>query len=126
MGGRSPLSYLSAPLISLLSLLPAQFLTSDLSLEPWGNHLEITSDTSIKCGDGAGRMIAGYAHLGNGSMYWLFFPSTDEGVKGLTVHHNGGPASSMDYPFIGKSNIYLPHRILPCGRAGRHCSDDLV
>lgn len=103
MGGRSPLSYLSTPLVSLLSSLPIQYLHSNIGDSPIVPRLEVTSDTTLRCGQGGGRMISGYAHLGNGSMYWLHFPSSDDGVKGLTLHHNGGPASSMDYPFIGTS-----------------------
>jgi hypothetical protein len=97
---RSPLSYLLHPLVSLLSAIPVRYLQSakvDLS----AHRLEIVSNTTLECGLTSARVIGGYAHIDQGSMYWLYFPSPDPAVKSLTVHHNGGPASSMDHPFIG-------------------------
>jgi hypothetical protein len=102
---RSPLSYVFHPLASVLSLIPISFLNS-ANVDSSVHRLEITSNTTLECGLTSARMIGGYAHIDNGSMYWLYFPSPNEEVKGLTIHHNGGPASSMDHPFIGISNLH--------------------
>lgn len=109
---RSPLGHLSTPLVSLLSFLPAHYLLPNAALDHSTHRLEVTSDTTISCGELSGaRMMSGYAHIDNGSMYWLYFPAADDNVKGLTIHHNGGPASSMDYPFLGAS--YLSWTLCP-------------
>lgn len=97
---RSPLSYLFHPLTSLLSVVPISYLQS-VNVDYSVHRLEITTDTTLECGLTSARMIGGYAHIDNGSMYWLYFPGPNEEVRGLTIHHNGGPASSMDHPFIG-------------------------